>query len=1040
VRFSGGAMRQNNKPGPFAGGPTILNCPAHLPFLKTLASSILNGSIWNAGAPEPHDLPGLTIYLPSQAAVQPLKLEFLWLSPNEATFLPRIRVLGDADPLDLFSNYGARMESTKTAVALLKKALAVPAAFTELERQIHLSACALEAAAKMRSTIAEPGERLFPDVPAVSAAAIAREIGALIDEAHNEAADLSRIDRLDSSEASGSEQLSLQLLRAVRKGWAACKLRTNKLDGQERRNRLMAVEADFIRQSDAPVIVAGSTASVAATMALMETLNGRPNSAIVLQGLDRNLDTESWAVLGDHPEHPQHGLHQLLSRLDVARETIRDLAPLSPTVGRESLRRAAFLSEALRPASTTTQWASFASAERKTEGSPAPGLALIEAETTQEEAAAIALILREALETKEQMAALVTPDENLIARVRHALTQWGLANPAGDSNPDAFALRVATTAASGKPDDLVALLRSAQGDDAASIRRSAELIDLGVLRQMWRPSSMADVPAALARAQHAIAAGEARHPAMKRIEAAEWEAARTFSERVIEALSPLISKAEDRLTLREWTAAHGAVAARLQELGFAAILPEEDEPSTLVEAARAAAPALKLDLAGYAGFFGEISTARRKTAKENPHPRLFLRRPLDARLLAADVLVLGGLNEGSWPQISGPSPWLNQSDRAFVGLSREERRVGLAAQDFAALAAVGSKVFLTRAKKVNGSLARPSRWIARLKALATGSCKLEALQPESPWLLWARLQRAPVKVAPVECPAPRPPLWARPRRLSVTAIETWFANPYAIYARHILGLEPLRRIGETHDARDKGILYHAALHRFFQAHPGPLPLNAADDLVRCLDKVADELGFNLENAPFWRPRFARFAGWFTSTEESRRPGIVALKSEAGAKLKLDVAAGPFEVTARADRIDIGQDGAVRIYDFKTSANAAKLSASRGAPQLALEGLLVKEGAFAGIPPGSDPELRYIVATGGEPPGEIVEPRAPCGEAIQAAATGLALRIARFDDPATPYAYERRAIFRDKAEHDPYAHLARVKEWSAGGDEEEAGDE
>ena len=158
----------------------------------------------------------------------------------------------------------------------------------------------------------------------------------------------------------------------------------------------------------------------------------------------------------------------------------------------------------------------------------------------------------------------------------------------------------------------------------------------------------------------------------------------------------------------------------------------------------------------------------------------------------------------------------------------------------------------------------------------------------------------------------------------------------------------MRRIGETHDARDKGILYHAALHRFFQAYPGTLPPNAGAKLVRCLDKAADELGFNLENAPFWRPRFARFADWFTSSEGGRRAGILALKSEVGGKLKLDAAAGPFEVTARADRIDICHDGAVRIYDFKTSANAAKISATRGAPQLALEGLLVREGAFAGI--------------------------------------------------------------------------------------------
>lgn len=416
-----------------------------------------------------------------------------------------------------------------------------------------------------------------------------------------------------------------------------------------------------------------------------------------------------------------------------------------------------------------------------------------------------------------------------------------------------------------------------------------------------------------------------------------------------------------------------------------------------------------------------------------------MRKPLDARLLAADVVVLGGLNEGSWPRISAPSPWLNRKDRAFVGLSPEERRIGLAAQDFAALAAVAPRVFLTRAKKVNGSLARPSRWIARLKALTAGAGKLDALQPETPWLSWTRLQRAPGKVTPAECPAPCPPLAARPRKLSVTAIETWFANPYAIYARHILRLEPLHRIGETHDARDKGILYHAALHRFFQDHPETLPVNAGEDLVRCLDNAADELGFNLENAPFWRPRFARFADWFTTTEGGRRTGILALKSEVGGKLKLDAAAGPFEVTARADRIDVCHGGAVRIYDFKTSANAANTSVRRCAPQLALEGLLVKEGAFAGISRGSDPELLYIVATGGEPPGEVVPLKVP-GEAIQAAATGLKHRIACFDDPETSYAFEIRAIFREKADNDPYAHLARVKEWSSGGDEEETGDE
>lgn len=1017
---------------PFAGDAQTLNCPATAPFLKTLVASILSGGVWNAGAPEPHDLPALTIYLPSRAAVEPLKLEFLWQSPNKATFLPRIRVLGEADPLDLFATFGARMASSQTALDLLKKALAIPPAFDDLERRIHLAGCIMNTAEELYSR-PEPDERPFSEVRAASAAAIARDIAALIDEADQEAADFSLIDRLDSAHTAGHEQLARQLLRAVRKSWQAHKTKAGKLDPQERRNRLMAIEAAFIRQSDAPVIVAGSTGSVAATMALMATLKARANSAIVLHGLDRDLDAASWEAIGGHPEHPKHGLHRLLARLDLRREDIRDL---EASICDERVRRARFLSEALRPASTTAGWAAFAQSLKAVGDRPAPGLSLIEAESIQEEAAAIALILREALETKDATVALVTPDEKLIARVRHALTQWGLPNLVAAAGPDAFASRVALTAAKGRPEDLVALLRAAQGEEAGEARRLAEIVDLGVLRQMWRPSSMAGAPQALERAEHAISSGEARHPAMRRIEMEEWEATRADIERVVEALSPLTSNAEERLSLSEWAAIHAEVMTSLSELGYA---PAAKLP-TLETIASVSDRALMAGLADYAQFFAAISQCGRAVSGEDPHPRLFLRSPLDFRLLSADVIVLAGLNEGCWPSKSGPSPWLNQADRAFVGLSPETRRIGQSAQDFAALATVAPRVVLTRSRRVDGGVTRPSRWIARIVAIAKGAERLEALNPDKPWLDWARQQRTPSSISPVQRPAPVPPLSARPRRMSVTAIETWFANPYAIYARYILGLEPLSPVGETQGPRDKGILYHAALHRFFEAYPRALPENGAAKLLHCLDSVAMELGFNLENAPFWRPRFARFAEWFASTEGARRADITALKSEVDGKLRLDAPAGPFEIIARADRIDLVKDGAVRIYDFKTSANAAKISAGRGAPQLALEGLLAAEGAFAGVAQGAQAELSYIVATGGQPPGEVVPMKAPSAQIIEAARSGVIQRIERFDDPATPYAYETRAIFRDKAENDPYAHLARVKEWSAGEVEGEDADD
>ncbi len=1028
---------------PSTGQGVVLTCPMDAPFLPNLAAAIISGSIWNRGAPEPHELPALTIYLPVHAAVEPLKLAFLKLAPDGATFLPRIRVLGDADPLDLFAAFGTRMASTPAALGLLERALAIPPAFEELERQVQLAALCAAASQSLRSAKLAAGALLYTAMPAPSAFAVAGEIAALIAEAFTEGAGLSRIMLLDSSYSSGGEQLSMQLLRKVFRGWQAHKVKAGKIDREERRNELMAIETEFIRQSDAPVIIAGSTGSVAATAGLMQAALARPQSALVLYGLDGTQTRESFAALAAHPEHPQHGLQHLLARLDIGWQDIRPLPAAEKVRERETaLRRVKFIGEAMRPAPATAGWAPYIQSLKLETASPAPGLSLLEAETIQEETAAIALILRECLETGGQFAALVTPSETILNRVRHALAKWGLGSegaPGGMGGEDDLASRALACAASEGCEEFVELIRHAQTHDLPQAARMAEMIDLGVLRQMWRPRNFAGIEAALSRAEHAVSSGEARHSAMKRIAREEWEAARRLTAGITAALSPLTVAAQRQLALQDWIAHHRSVLAGLFRLGFPKAAPDSGEGALLSRLERAGDCQLICDLAAYAGLFQQAMLTKRAAAVQNPHPRIFLLSPLDARLQTADLVILAGLNEGCWPATPKPSPWLSRRDRDFVGLPPQERRAGQTAHDFVALAASAPRVILTRSKKENGSLARPSRYVSRIKALAKGAGKLDALEASQPWLAWAAAYRVPAAVIPAPRPEPRPPLAARPRRLSVTAIETWFANPYAIYARHILGLEPLRGAGEASDARDKGILYHAALHKFFKAHPSALPDNAASVLLRKLDEAAAELGFNLESAPFWRPRFARFAAWFAGAETGLRAGVEMLKSEVGGKLRVEAPRGPFEITARADRIDGVAGGGLRIYDFKTSANTAKISAGRGAPQLALEGLLAREGAFAGLPAGASAELFYVIATGGEPAGEIVTLTLPA-EKIDAAAAGTLARIALFDDPATAYSYETRAIFRDKSEHDPYAHLARVQEWAGMIEDAEDGDD
>src|SRR5207247_10922809 len=98
------------------------------------------------------------------------------------------------------------------------------------------------------------------------------------------------------------------------------------------------------------------------------------------------------------------------------------------------------------------------------------------------------------------------------------------------------------------------------------------------------------------------------------------------------------------------------------------------------------------------------------------HPRLSIWGPLEARLQRADLLVLGGLNEGTWPPSVETGPWLNRPMRTALGLPQPERRIGLSAQDFASALAAG-RVLLTRAEREGGAPTVPSRWLARLDAL-----------------------------------------------------------------------------------------------------------------------------------------------------------------------------------------------------------------------------------------------------------------------------------------------------------------------------------
>ena len=109
-----------------------------------------------------------------------------------------------------------------------------------------------------------------------------------------------------------------------------------------------------------------------------------------------------------------------------------------------------------------------------------------------------------------------------------------------------------------------------------------------------------------------------------------------------------------------------------------------------------AAGLAELPAADYADLYRSLVAERACGRGVAVHPRLFIWGPFEARLQQTDVVILGSLNDGTWPESADPGPWLNRPMRAKLGLPSPEEKLGYAAHDFTSFAGA-PKVYLTRA-------------------------------------------------------------------------------------------------------------------------------------------------------------------------------------------------------------------------------------------------------------------------------------------------------------------------------------------------------
>jgi ATP-dependent helicase/nuclease subunit B len=990
-------------------GPRVYTIPAGVPFLDALAEGI----IARAGA-DPLALSRVTVLLPTRRACRALREAFLRRTAGQPTLLPRLRPIGDVDDDELAliadeSGPGADIGELPPAVAPLR-------------RRLMLARTILKLAAET-GDITEP-----------QAVELAAELARLLDHVQTERLSFERLATLVPDEYAEHWRRTVEFLKILTAHWPKILETEGAIDPALRRDRTLAALAQHWRDHPpaTPIYAAGSTGSLPATAELLGVIARLPQGAVVLPGLDGDLDEESWAALDE--THPQFGLHQLLENLDIERSAV---APWPHgTAARAAAERRTLISAALRPAPATGAW-------RDLPPQPAgalSGLARIDCAHPQQEAQVIALLLREALETDGRTAALITPDRDLARRVAAELGRFGIGiddsagRPLGATPPLTYLRLVAEVGCGGAaPAPLLALLKhplAAGGLPPVEFRSRARRLEIAALRGPRLGPGLGSLVAALRETKEAGLA--------------EWVAALaddagSFADLARRCAPPAeLLRAHVELAER-WAATDDAAGpARLWagEAGEAA----SDFVAELADAARDFAP-----IAGdaYPGFLEACLVGRVLRPAWGGHPRLQILSPLEARLIGVDLAILGGLNEGTWPPHADNDPWMSRPMRREFGLPAPERRVGLSAHDFTQ-ACGAPDVVLTRAARVEGAPTVPSRWLQRLDAVLHAT-HLEAELDRRPELLvWqSALDQTEPPPVPVP-PSPRPPRAARPRRLSVTEIETWRRDPYAIYARHVLKLRALDPIDADPGAAERGMIVHAALDKFVRAYPGALP---SDAVARLLDIGKQQFGAMLDRPgvwAFWWPRFQAIARWFVAHDAERRRSAVPLVAEAGGALEIAAPAGPFTLRARVDRIDRLRDGGLAIIDYKTGGVPNMREVRDGfAPQLPLEAAIAAAGGFRDVPASSVAELRYWRLSGGDPAGEEIPldgatldrgktALPPPDELAKEALAGVRLLVERFDDAATPY--HARPWPDHALRYNDYAHLARIKEWSATEDE------
>ncbi|MEB2845258.1 double-strand break repair protein AddB [Rhizobiales bacterium RZME27] len=969
--------------------------PPAVPFLHTIASKLLDGSLVEGFRHDPEDplsLSKVTIFVPTRRAARVLRSEFVDLLGGRSAILPIIRPLGETDDDSGYFDLTAPEEmDLALPIGGVARLLELARLILAWRNQLPLAITAVHSTSPLVAP-ASPADAIW----------LARALAELVDSIETEERDWNDLEKLDTTEHPLWWQLTAEFLKIASAFWPARLEELRRSSPARHQSAILRGEARRIvtRQHQGPVIVAGSTGSVPAAADLIASIASLPNGVIVLPGLDRSMSDEDWLLLDDDAfidqrsepaarSHPQFGLSKLLKRLQIDRSEVETLdLPAS-----DLLVRAATISKALAPAKATDDWSEWRTNTDKNElGTAFSEVSLIEAANEREEATTIAIALRLALEQPgrhgQSQAALITPDRALARRVMAELARFDIIADDTAGAPlsstlqgTLLTLMLEAILRPGDPVPIIGVIKhplACFGMPKGDAQEAAHALELLALRGGIGEIEIDKLSDLLERRLEEQKAD--RHTPQWRLSLPDTAAiqAKELADRIATAVEPLASCLLGRLAsgrgstiklpLGEWAARSGRVLEGIatDERGDLSALWSGEAGERLANMLSEVIETdgqMQADGPQWIDIVAALTAAEAVKPKALNHPRIFIFGTLEARLQSVDMLVLGGLNEGSWPGQSVNNPFLSRSMKVDLGLEPPERRIGQLAHDFE-MASGTRKLIYSRSMRQGTAPTVASRWLQRLLALGGQDFARTLRARGDVYRTWAALiDDAPSRqVSPR--PSPIPPADMQPTKYSFSEVGRLRRDPYSIYAARVLRLDPLKPFNEEPGAAQRGTLYHRIIDQYTRESHLPGTPAAREAILRLTNTLFDAEMLPSHVDQIWRPRFIKVAEAFLIWEKDRAADIKETFTELAAGF--DIPEAGIRLTGIADRIDIKASGRADIIDYKTglspSVNQAR---SLLDPQLALEAAALLAGGFKNMPALTPEELTYVRLRPGE---------------------------------------------------------------------------